>query len=478
MNQASQSSLKQTAQLELFEGWQRWLSFTCIWVWSCVTALLAITNDVLLALPGVLASPNEVVLIASAVGLLVVFVCSNRIASVVDSRTLIALGGSSLVLGSVLFVLGVTFGGGEFFVVGMCFGGITIALLKIAWGEMYSRMGLSRGLVSMGYALTAAMIFVLIVQSLPQIWLSILLVCVALPCAPLVYLGTKKLSIAGTEVSPPTKPIEFSSSLLLLPALVALSYGMVKGMMPWLGVVESAATGNAVRIAELIVGIALIVFAQKLGKRFGAAQIYACALIFVVSGLVLVSYQGAPQWLSFGIHEMGFSLFYFFMVVYWGDLARRANMPIVKVYTIGYGVFQLAQIAGSLVGYYLVGNQSQNYALLILLSVVLAFFVVALLLFSNTHSSLRQWLIADEARNEQGDEIPIACSIISKNGGLSPREMEVLSLLARGRNASYIARALCISLDTAKTHIKNIYRKLDIHTQQDLLDMIDQTIET
>lgn len=58
--------------------------------------------------------------------------------------------------------------------------------------------------------------------------------------------------------------------------------------------------------------------------------------------------------------------------------------------------------------------------------------------------------------------------------GLSARQQEVLVFLAQGRNAQYIAGQLCITVATAKTHIYNIYLKLGIHTQQELLDMIDK----
>ena len=57
--------------------------------------------------------------------------------------------------------------------------------------------------------------------------------------------------------------------------------------------------------------------------------------------------------------------------------------------------------------------------------------------------------------------------------GLSPRETEVLELLAKGRNCSFISTQLVISEETAKTHIKRIYRKFGVHSQQALLDMIE-----
>jgi DNA-binding CsgD family transcriptional regulator len=56
---------------------------------------------------------------------------------------------------------------------------------------------------------------------------------------------------------------------------------------------------------------------------------------------------------------------------------------------------------------------------------------------------------------------------------LSPREREVLSYLVAGRNAKHIGERLYISESTAKTHIANIYRKTDVHSQQQLLDLIE-----
>lgn len=44
---------------------------------------------------------------------------------------------------------------------------------------------------------------------------------------------------------------------------------------------------------------------------------------------------------------------------------------------------------------------------------------------------------------------------------LSPRELEVLSLLARGDNNAAIASALVISLDTVKSHVKHLLLKLN-----------------
>jgi DNA-binding CsgD family transcriptional regulator len=49
--------------------------------------------------------------------------------------------------------------------------------------------------------------------------------------------------------------------------------------------------------------------------------------------------------------------------------------------------------------------------------------------------------------------------------GLTPREAEVLALVAAGRSNRQIAQALFISPKTASVHVSNILAKLGVHTR-------------
>ena len=51
--------------------------------------------------------------------------------------------------------------------------------------------------------------------------------------------------------------------------------------------------------------------------------------------------------------------------------------------------------------------------------------------------------------------------------GLSEREKEVLNKLSEGDNYQQIAAALFISVDTVRHHIRNIYKKLHVHSQSE-----------
>jgi LuxR family maltose regulon positive regulatory protein len=50
---------------------------------------------------------------------------------------------------------------------------------------------------------------------------------------------------------------------------------------------------------------------------------------------------------------------------------------------------------------------------------------------------------------------------------LSDREFQVLQLIAAGRSTPEIARELVVSLNTVKTHLKNIYGKLNAHSAKE-----------
>jgi DNA-binding NarL/FixJ family response regulator len=52
---------------------------------------------------------------------------------------------------------------------------------------------------------------------------------------------------------------------------------------------------------------------------------------------------------------------------------------------------------------------------------------------------------------------------------LSPREIEILELVAKGLSVIEIARLLSLSVHTVGTHVKNIYRKLSVHSRTEAL---------
>lgn len=65
--------------------------------------------------------------------------------------------------------------------------------------------------------------------------------------------------------------------------------------------------------------------------------------------------------------------------------------------------------------------------------------------------------------------------ILAEFGNLTPRERDVLGLLASGYSRPYIAKTLYLADGTVKTHIKHIYGKLGVSSQDELIVLVRQT---
>ena len=59
--------------------------------------------------------------------------------------------------------------------------------------------------------------------------------------------------------------------------------------------------------------------------------------------------------------------------------------------------------------------------------------------------------------------------------GLTPREQEVTFLTVQGFSCGYIAEKLVVSESTVRFHQKNLYRKLDVHSRNELIEFVNNT---
>ena len=65
------------------------------------------------------------------------------------------------------------------------------------------------------------------------------------------------------------------------------------------------------------------------------------------------------------------------------------------------------------------------------------------------------------------------CKYIRQRFGLTERETDMVRLLAHGRSKTSISKELFISENTVKSYTRNVYSKLNIHSKQQLLDILD-----
>ncbi len=93
--------------------------------------------------------------------------------------------------------------------------------------------------------------------------------------------------------------------------------------------------------------------------------------------------------------------------------------------------------------------------------------------FEEALSNIPALVAEPHATTDAAANLVEICEELGKEFGLTKRETEMFALLARGRNSSYLEEYYVISRNTVKTHVKRIYKKLDVHSQQELINLVE-----
>lgn len=76
------------------------------------------------------------------------------------------------------------------------------------------------------------------------------------------------------------------------------------------------------------------------------------------------------------------------------------------------------------------------------------------------------------AAPEPGSNVTGIDGHVGREWGLTSREAEVLTLLTEGASNAQIAAALFVSVETIRSHVKQVYRKLGVHTRSQATSLV------
>jgi DNA-binding CsgD family transcriptional regulator len=99
--------------------------------------------------------------------------------------------------------------------------------------------------------------------------------------------------------------------------------------------------------------------------------------------------------------------------------------------------------------------------------------VLIVFLLSYASTSAPASAVIDEAERQRQ-----LCSAAAAGSNLTARELDVMVLMYRGYSSKRIAEELFVSDNTVRTHASSIYRKLGVHSKQDLMSLVDGFRET
>ena len=228
---------------------------------------------------------------------------------------------------------------------------------------------------------------------------------------------------------------------------------------------------------------ALIVLAPALSGRPGLLGLAVCAgvLAMLAAFLLMALFGGGWVLLGGGVvasarlcFELTLWIAFFEAVV-----GGRARVWVVLPLFLAFRL--LSEVLINLV-MPLLAPSEDAYVVLMGAFLVASFLFLAgrlYLLFSGRQPSQGEQRAPNPDQAEDGQSPAAAPEAPGRDGpvegyGLSQREVEVMEYLARGYSFQAIADRLCVSTSTVQSHAKHIYRKLGVHTKQELIELVDR----
>lgn len=349
--------------------------------------------------------------------------------------------------------------------------GLGTSLLHMEWGRLMGRLGTRK---TVFYGIAATLVAALVLLAISPLPLMVVRICVLpLPVVSVLVL-MKELqntprpgrSIGHTYLVVPWK-------FLVTSFVQGLSFGIVialslMGDVYWPAMPLSAASFAA--SAVMVFGI-IIFFKLDFNQLF-----YQVGFFLMAIGYLLFSVLGAQSVLGWFVQSAGYRVVDILMWALCAYLIRERSLPTNWVFAWTTCALLVGQTVGAIVGDVVLAYSSTTPRGMGVLAVMMVFVLlgVALLLFNSANIRSGWGMIkpGDEAEPMSGFDR--ACQFVCAEHGLTIREAEVFVLIARGRNREYICDSLTLSKETVKTHIRNIYRKLDIHSQQEGMTLVEE----
>jgi DNA-binding CsgD family transcriptional regulator len=413
-----------------------------------------------------------------AAAFLVVILLGRRLSPLRDRRALLV--GAGVVAGSGLALValnGLAFLGVAGSVVAVSVSDVASAVLLLSWGELYGSVDLRKASIGIsGSFVVGAGLYALLSWMGP---VAPVLTAIFLACCPLLSLASLLAAWKVPGVRPLDAAVQRSAFRMPLTLMLGMAAaGFAIGFIVVLGIshqvpgahVSSVVPGVSIGVIA-IAALGYARFKRILDLRF----LYWCVLLFLSAGFMLLPVAGYVY--ACRVATIGYAFLEICWTLLCAEITYRVPAPALACMASG----ALANYSGALAGGLTSGLLIGGYPLSTWeLSVVSAVMVCLLLLSSAL--LLREtalpvlWGLSRETV-PQSSQVPeglvrTRCAKAAADHGLTPREQEVLVLLAGGRAPDDIGRELVISEATVRTHSKRLYEKLGVHSQPQLIKMV------
>lgn len=232
---------------------------------------------------------------------------------------------------------------------------------------------------------------------------------------------------------------------------------------------------------------ALLLLTLLFSPRLDVAFTYQPVLPVVVLGCFCSLFLEKGSAVACTVVLVGYQLFGLINWTLLANFSFNLDLPSIRVFGLG----RAALSGGILAGHVMLGclNHLASFDFAnrtaLLLGVIFAASIACSFIFTPrtlAQTLRRQWLrLPPRNSTPSGDEtdeseltLDKKIAAIAEDYEITGRMLEVFELIAHGRTGTRIEQELYMSKGTVKTHTRRIYRKLDVHSKQEMLDLIEE----
>ena len=366
-------------------------------------------------------------------------------------------------------------------------------LYLFVWFERVFSFGLKNTLLIVGASLViraGLQLLLLFLQDVPSICLLAFLPIASLPLFLVVFDKT-----SGMDPSRSYDPAHSSNicaagsirhstaamiALFSVIALLVVLSSMTENLPGRVGVLTQQPFQSHVMsvVANIVAGIVILFFALL---RTSRSMLFMFVLITVSLSCFSVFASSVTADGAQAVYDLASQISVRLLdatVVFMAFVFSRTGGAQYRMYAASRTVHRIAVLlAMGVVA--LEGDEFLDFHVILQSVVFVALFVALAVLFvcleMPASSEVAQGGDPDQsARRKPFKE---AVSLLAEQAHLTTAESNVFELIARGQNAESVRQELVISVNTAKTHMRNIYAKLGVHSQQELIALVNETIE-
>jgi len=271
---------------------------------------------------------------------------------------------------------------------------------------------------------------------------------------------------------------------------IPLVHGFLMAFIAGVGLTHAEAMDAQATQQLLLVCGGLFAFISIRGKlvkdNLSMNVIHRPVMVLMAPALIMLPFVLSPnRELACIFACVGLLLFLSILWVLTADIVSMVGLNFPRCFTFNYLYAVTAMMAGLFLGVLLAEHFGRDSYFIIAFLVVDVVSLMVTAILSMEDQEVVQEVFSTPMMDaagaqdvqERGMTLEEACAVLGEKLELSPREIEVFTMLAQGRDPVRIQDALFISYNTVRNHIRSIYKKLDVHSRQELLDLVESELK-